>query len=57
MYLAAQLKRTKEGRIDISTPDSILTSIPLRVSIMKAVEAPEIPIYMYFFIIIILEIY
>ncbi|XP_068679402.1 putative Polycomb group protein ASXL2 [Montipora capricornis] len=30
MSVAAQLKRTKEGRIDISTPDSILTSIPLR---------------------------
>lgn len=30
MSVAAQLKKTKEGRIDISTPDSILTSIPLR---------------------------
>ncbi|XP_015755472.1 PREDICTED: putative Polycomb group protein ASXL2 [Acropora digitifera] len=33
--LAAQLKRTKEGRIDVSTPDSILTSIPLRTLISQ----------------------
>lgn len=30
MSVAAQLKRTKEGRVDIQSPDSILTSIPLR---------------------------
>lgn len=35
MSVAAQLKRTKEGRIDVSTPDSILTSIPLRTLISQ----------------------
>lgn len=47
MSVAAQLKRTKEGRIDISTPDSILTSIPLRTLINQRTFNMLPPLYQY----------
>lgn len=47
MSVAAQLKKTKEGRIDISTPDSILTSIPLRSLINQRTFNMLPPVYQY----------
>lgn len=33
-FLADQIKRSKEGKLDLMTPDSILTSVHIKVSFL-----------------------